>query len=289
MVESDVWKMDEPGLFGDSQRFTIFSFENTKQGIMMMNIRGFAETEEQGKNMAMTLAQTDEYHQIQMVPIGNWFKLHQDSAVEKFEDARQQEIVDSFAEKKKKEKDSLEEKRQKRDKYMREITQNPTKNTLHLYDRITSYVKTVESGTKELIGWETYLIAVKKRYCKKVHADIKKRNNCKCHVQTNPNKKSWETESHICYCSHLDSLEKVDSDITFDLRIVIIDFELGVEIENWDLHCIENQTDSIEFKRFNVISEEKVSFYYIDHSEQEVTPEIVVDDSSSKSSVVDLY
>jgi hydrogenase maturation factor len=299
----DLWKKDPEGMFGDDQKYSIFSFENTNQGIMMMNIRGFAETQEQGQLMATELTGIDQYHNIQMVATGNWFKLHESEAVEKFEDEQQQEIMDEYAKKKKRSQENLEAKRQKRDKYMKEITQNPTKNTLHLYERVTSYVKTISSGMIELTGWENYFLIVKKKYFKKIHMDIKNLNKCSC-LET---KKKWdgvkcfERDAQICLCSFINEIDYSKTNIKNNINVVVIETNdtdtdteneltryLGYDILEWDTLSVNSQENAIDFKQYFVLVKEGISLFY-NAPEPEPQSEDVVLTKDSSSSEVDLY
>jgi hydrogenase maturation factor len=296
----DLWKKDQEGLFGDDQKYSIFSFANTEQGIMMMNIRGFAETQEQGQLMATELTQTDQYHDIQMVATGNWFKLHESEAVEKFEDEQQQEIMDEYAKKKKKSQENLEAKRQKRDKYMKEITQNPTKNTLHLYERVTSYVKTISSGMIELTGWENYFLIVKKKYFKKIHLDIKKLNICECLEK----KLKWngttcfERDFQICTCKFNEFQEP--KNIKNDINVIVIETDdigdkseltrhIGYNILEWDTLSVNSQENAVDFKQYFVITKEGISFFYNAPEPEPLDSEKEETKKDTSSSEVDLY
>ena len=295
----DLWKKDPEGMFGDDRKYSIFSFENTNQGIMMMNIRGFAETQEQGQLMATELTEIDQYHNIQMVATGNWFKLHESEAVEKFEDTQQQEIMDEYAKKIKRNQENLEAKRQKRDKYMKEITQNPTKNTLHLYERVTSYVKTISSGMIELAGWENYFLIVKKKYFKKIHLDIKKLNVCQClEIKNKWNGTTcFERDFQICTCV-FNSIENVN--IKNEINVVVIDTNdvkdetdltrhIDYDILEWDTLSNNSQENAVDFKQYFVLTRQGISFFYnAPEPEIEEETEITLNKDSS-SSEVDLY
>jgi len=107
-MEHSVFQDDPKNMF-KNQRFAVFSFCETDDNIIMFNIRGVAENEENAQGICAKIAKYERYHDLNYINVGKWFPIGTEFCKKKFENEKQQEFYE-HQEKRIKEKKERDEK-----------------------------------------------------------------------------------------------------------------------------------------------------------------------------------
>lgn len=165
-----VWKDDS--IMFKGQKFALFSFAHVKDGLVMLNFRGSAESEEVADKMAKRLQTQDSIHSICRIPVGVWFPLKDENAKAIYEDATQQEILDFHAEHLMTKQEKMEKDKKRQKEYAADITKDPMSNSLFLTDQVMSYTNTLLDARGRLEKYGKALGILKKKEFKDVLEEI---------------------------------------------------------------------------------------------------------------------